>query len=106
MLKSRFLKQFRLILCCAAALSLAGASACKSDYPASGRAATGDPKGPPRAVKTVQVAQTPIGETVTVNGTLAAYDQTTVGMKVAGRLQSISVDLGTIVRKGQAIARL
>ena len=50
--------------------------------------------------------ETPIGETVTVNGTLAAYDQTTVGMKVAGRLRSITVDLGTVVRKGQAIARL
>jgi RND family efflux transporter MFP subunit len=57
-------------------------------------------------VRTVQVAQTPIGETVTVNGTLAAYDQTTVGLKVPGRLQSIAVDLGTVVRKGQAIARL
>ena len=50
--------------------------------------------------------ETPIGDTVTVNGTLAAYDQTTVGMKVAGRLQSITVDLGSVVRKGQAIARL
>src|ERR1041385_2222458 len=102
MLKSQFSKQFRLLLCCAAGLSVAFASACKSNYPASGKAATGDPKGQPRVVKTVQVAETPIGETVTVNGTLAAYDQTTVGMKVAGRLQSISVDLGTIVRKGQA----
>jgi len=54
----------------------------------------------------VQVAETPIGETVTVNGTLAAYDQATVGTKVAGRLQSISVDFGTAVRKGQAIAKL
>ncbi|HEX6187566.1 MAG TPA: efflux RND transporter periplasmic adaptor subunit [Pyrinomonadaceae bacterium] len=81
-------------------------TACKSDYPASGRAAPGDGKGQPRQVKTVPVMQTPIGDTVTVNGTLAAYDQTTVGMKVAGRLQSITVDLGSVVRKGQAIARL
>ena len=81
-------------------------SACKSDYPAAGRAQGTDSKSQPRAVKTVQVTQTPIGETVTVNGTLAAYDQTTVGMKVAGRLQSIVVDLGSVVRKGQAIARL
>lgn len=79
---------------------------CKSDYPASGRAQGTDSKGQARQVRTVQVAQTPIGETVTVNGTLAAYDQTTVGLKVAGRLQMISVDLGTVVRKGQAIAKL
>ena len=90
-----------------ALLTLAVVStACKSDYPASGRAAPGDGKGQPRQVKTVPVVQTPIGDTVTVNGTLAAYDQTTVGMKVAGRLQSITVDLGSVVRKGQAIARL
>ena len=88
------------------ALFVLSSAACKSDYPASGRAASGDGKGQPRPVKTVQVAQTPIGDMVTVNGTLAAYDQTTVGMKVAGRLQSITVDLGSVVRKGQAIARL
>ena len=85
---------------------LVGVAGCKSDYPASGRAANADAKGQPRQVKTVQVTETPIGETVTVNGTLAVYDQATVGTKVAGRLQSISVDLGTVVRKGQAIAKL
>ena len=84
---------------------LVSVAGCKSDYPASGRAANAE-KGQPRQVKTVQVAETPIGETVTVNGTLAAYDQATVGTKVAGRLQSISVDFGTVVRKGQAVAKL
>jgi len=48
----------------------------------------------------------PIGQTVTVNGTLAAYDHTTVGIKVPGRLQTISIDLGTVVHKGQAIAQV
>ena len=48
----------------------------------------------------------PIGETVTVNGTLAAYDHTTVSVKVPGRLQTISVDLGSVVHKGQPIAQL
>ena len=85
---------------------LVSVAGCKSDYPASGRAANADARSQVRQVKTVQVAETPIGETVTVNGTLAAYDQTTVGTKVAGRLQSISVDFGTVVRKGQAIAKL
>src|SRR5690349_7798783 len=94
---------FSALLAGAMLVSLAG---CKSDYPASGRAANADAKSQPRQVKTVQVAETPIGETVTVNGTLAVYDQATVGTKVAGRLQSISVDFGTVVRKGQAIAKL
>ena len=91
---------------CLTGVALVSVVGCKSDYPASGRAANADGKGQPRQVKTVQVAETPIGDTVTVNGTLAAYDQATVGTKVAGRLQSISVDFGTVVRKGQAIAKL
>src|SRR5438067_2755604 len=81
-------------------------SACKSDYPSSGKAASPDSKSAPRPVKTAKVIEMPIGETVTVNGTLAAYDHTTVSMKVPGRLQTISVDLGSVVHKGQVIAQL
>ncbi|MEO8434399.1 MAG: efflux RND transporter periplasmic adaptor subunit [Pyrinomonadaceae bacterium] len=80
--------------------------ACKSDYPASSRQGGGSDKSAARQVRTAPVAQTPVGETVTVNGTLAAYDQTTVSVKVPGRLQSISVDLGSQVRRGQSIAQL
>src|SRR5215813_4553247 len=96
----------RLILLGFCALMLAAATACKSDYPATGKAASPDTKSSARQVKTVKVAETPIGETVTVNGNLAAYDHITVGMKVPGRLQTISVDLGSVVRKGQVIAQL
>ena len=83
-----------------------GSLACKSDYPASGKGANLDSRSQPRRVKTVKVTELPIGETVTVNGTLAAYDRTTVGMKVPGRLQTISIDLGSVVHKGQVIAQL
>ena len=44
--------------------------------------------------------------TITVTGTLAAYDQATVSAKVPGRLESISVDLGTVLRQGQVIAQI
>jgi len=82
-------------------------TACKSDYPASARQArVGTDAKDARQVKTVAVAETPFGETVTANGTLAAFDQTTVSVKVPGRLRSISVDLGTVVSKGQVIAQL
>jgi RND family efflux transporter MFP subunit len=91
---------------CAAALLLGAVTACKSDYPASGKTANTDAKSPARQVKTVKVAEIPVGETVTVNGNLTSYDQTTVGMKVPGRLQTISVDFGSVVRKGQVIAQL
>jgi membrane fusion protein, multidrug efflux system len=88
------------------AVSLVFLVSCKSDYPSSGRAASTDNKSQPRPVKTVKVTELPIGQTVTVNGNLLAYDQTTVSVKVPGRLQSINVDIGTVVRKGQAIAQL
>src|SRR6059058_3961617 len=90
---------WRTALWCVAAVLLTTATACKSDYPASGK--TADGKTQPRQVKTVKVMEMPIGETVTVNGNLAAYDQTTVSMKVPGRLETINVDLGSVVRKGQ-----
>src|SRR3989442_3007641 len=81
-------------------------SACKSDYPSSGKAASPDSKSAARQVKAARVIEMPVGEAVTVNGTLAAYDHTTVSVKVPGRLQTISVDLGSVVHKGQVIAHL
>lgn len=87
-----------------AILLLVAPTACKSDYPASARQRTGDRAA--RQVKIALVAETPFGEAVTANGTLAAYDQTTVSVKVPGRLRSISVDLGSVVRRGQVIAQL
>jgi len=80
-------------------------TSCKSDYQASQR--QGQRPGQnaeARKVKTTTVAETPFGETVTANGTLAAYDQTTVSVKVPGRVSKISVDLGSVVSKGQVIA--
>lgn len=102
----RLRRNLKVFLVCLAGLVPFGLAGCKSDYPASGRAANADAKSQPRQVKTVAVAETPIGDTVIVNGTLAAYDQATVGTKVAGRVQYIYVDFGTVVRKGQQIAKL
>src|SRR6266567_2235914 len=99
-------KPLRAILPAALVLAIIFLPACKSDYPASGKTGSSDTKSVPRQVKTVKVTETPIGETVTVNGTLAAYDQTTAGIKMPGRLQTITVDLGSVVRKGQNIAQL
>lgn len=96
----------RLSLLSITAVLLAVAAGCKSDYPASGKAASPDSKSAARQVKTVKVAETPIGEMVTVNGNLAAYDHLTVSTKIPGRLQTISVDFGSVVRKGQVIAQL
>ena len=85
-------------------LTVFGGAACKSDYPAAARQNRGGDK--PREVRTARVEETPFGEAVTVNGTLAAYDETVASAKVPGRLRAISVDLGTVVRRGQVIAQV
>src|SRR6185503_99750 len=90
------------LLFCGLALLTA---ACKSDYQGSTRQNQPVNKTS-RQVKTARVEETPFGETVTANGTLAAFEQTTAGVKVAGRLSSISVDLGSVVRRGQVIAQV
>ncbi len=101
--KSNYIRSFAgLLFCVLAVLS----AACKSDYPSQARQARPGESGTARQVKTARVEETPFGETVTANGTLAAFDQTTASVKVAGRLRSISVDLGSVVRRGQTIAQV
>jgi RND family efflux transporter MFP subunit len=81
--------------------------ACKSDYPASARQnPAGGDKGEARQVKTVRVSEMPMGRSVNVTGTLAAYDQATLSAKVPGRLRVVNVDLGSVVRRGQVIAQI
>lgn len=86
-----------------AAVALSSA-ACKSGYPVSAKNASDTKEA--RAVKTAQVSEIPMERAVTVSGTLAAQDQATVSAKVPGRVQTIAVDLGSVVRKGQIIAQL
>lgn len=79
---------------------------CKSDYPASSRQGRPGDNKAARQVKTARVEETPFGEAVTVNGTLAAFDQSVASVKVPGRLRSVTVDLGSVVRRGQIIAQV
>ncbi len=83
-----------------------GSSACKSGYPASARQNRSGDNETARQVKTAAVTEIPFGESVNANGTLAAYDQTTASVKVPGRLRTITVDLGSVVRRGQVIAQV
>jgi RND family efflux transporter MFP subunit len=79
--------------------------ACKSGYPVSARNASGEATEA-RPVKISPASERSMERTITVTGTLAAYDQATVSAKVPGRLASISVDLGTVLRQGQIIAQI
>jgi len=79
----------------------------QGDHPASAQQNPTRPEtGAPRSVKVIRVAQVPMERAVTAFGSLAAYDQATVSVKVPGRLRSISVDLGSVVRQGQVIAQI
>lgn len=64
------------------------------------------PMLPSRAVQAVPVETRPMERTVSVIGALAAIDQATLSVKVTGRLQSLTVDLGTRVRKGELVAQI
>jgi RND family efflux transporter MFP subunit len=59
-----------------------------------------------RKVTTVTAVEKPIEQLVVVTGTLAAEQEIILGMKVAGRISDLPVDLGSSVRKGDVIARL
>lgn len=85
-------------------------AACKSGYQAGAQQErAGGGRGEarePRQVKTARVEEMAVGEPLTVNGTLAASDSATVSVKVPGRVQGVGVDLGSVVRRGQLVARL
>ena len=80
---------------------------CQSAPPASPKQnAAREEARPPKSVKVFRVAQVAMERTVTALGSLAAYDQATVSVKVPGRLQHIAVDLGSVVQKGEVIAKI
>lgn len=61
---------------------------------------------PTKAVRLVPAAERALARTATAPGTLAADEQAALSFKVTGRLSALSVDLGSIVTKGQTIAEL
>src|SRR5258706_8384347 len=79
-------------------------SGCNQDTRAS--AAPPAPVTPARTVRVVPATQESVPRTVVVSGTLAAEEQVVLGVKVAGRLAELAVDLGSRVRKGQDVARI
>jgi RND family efflux transporter MFP subunit len=66
----------------------------------------GTPVLPTRSVTTARVEARPMERALSVIGSLAAIDQATLSVKVSGRLQTLSVDLGSRVRKGELVAQI
>lgn len=78
-------------------------ASCKGDE-SSAKAAEKNQK--PKVVHTDRVVARPLGSSVVVSGTLAAFDRASISVKVPGRIQAIAVDLGSRVGAGQVIARI
>lgn len=89
-----------------AAALCAGAAGCKAEG-GKDPSARGAPSAEgPREVVLEQVVEGLVSETVEVSGTLAADEEVTLAAKVAGRLASISVDLASPVKTGDALAQI
>jgi RND family efflux transporter MFP subunit len=95
-------------------LALAG---CGGDTPAAGSMGgrggngpggpkEGGPAGPPREVRLATAEEGRLARTIDVSGTLAADEEAQLGFKIAGRIQQMSVDIGSSLGRGQVIARL
>lgn len=83
---------------------LAGCGPAKDN--AKGKGKEEGPSGPPRPVQTTKAKMQGLEQTIAAVGTLAAYDEATLGVKVSGRMQEMNVDIGTVVKKGQIVAQL
>ena len=68
--------------------------------------ATAAASAAPRDVKTAIVHEEAWSRTLRATGELAAFEEATISTKVAGRLEGISVDLGTRVKHGDMLAAI
>lgn len=59
-----------------------------------------------RAVQVTQARLVPVERIVKSFGSLSAYEQATLSTEVAGRIETIDVDLGAVVRAGDRIAQI
>lgn len=101
------MKSSSAIFLIALAAGLLSAGCSKQEAAAPGGDARSAGGGRPARTVTVATALEQVLErTVAVIGSLAAHDEATLSLKVPGRLQSIAVDLGSSVRRGEIIAQV
>lgn len=81
-------------------------AACESNYPVAAKQTQANDEELFRQVKTITVKEVPLERTISVLGSLAAYDQATMSTKVPGRVLRIPVDFGSVVEQGQILAEI
>jgi len=80
---------------------------CKADSSAATKPTRGGQEAlTTREVRVTSVIAKPLERSMVALGSLAAFDQAAVSVKVPGRLRSITVDLGSVVQQGQLIAQI
>ncbi len=97
------LRKFAIGLVAALPVLLAG---CGGDSRADAKGKGPGKDGPAREVRLARAEEGRLARTISVSGALAADEQAELATKVAGRLERLYVDIGSRVRRGQAIARL
>ena len=88
----------------ALALSLVGCQ--QSPPPAAAQKDASKEAPQPRPVKMVTATEETADRRVSATGTLAADEQVVLGTKVAGRVATITVDLGSRIKRGETVAKL
>jgi RND family efflux transporter MFP subunit len=97
-MKYHFKILFRVLLLLGLAVSLS----CGSET--SGKSSSDST--PKRKVKVVKALKSRLPGTISVSGTLAAEEEVALSFKVQGRIRQIFVDLGSPVKRGQALVEL
>jgi RND family efflux transporter MFP subunit len=93
------------LLTCALMAGLFLSGGCgKSDTPKANAAAA--PELEARVVKVVTAAEKDTERILFANGILAAKDQAALSVKVAGRLEEIPIDVGSVVKRGDMIGQI
>ncbi|MCC6491517.1 MAG: efflux RND transporter periplasmic adaptor subunit [Pirellulales bacterium] len=87
----------------AAALGSAG---CHEQSPGLAAATDQPPKAAPQTVMVINAGLEPWPRTVTLQGSLLPHEDAIVGSKIAGRVESVAVDLGSVVKQGDPLVLL
>jgi RND family efflux transporter MFP subunit len=64
------------------------------------------PPAPPRPVRTVTVEKRPLGEAIVQVGEIEARYETDFGFRIDGKIIARPVEIGSVVKKGEVLARL
>jgi RND family efflux transporter MFP subunit len=99
----RFRLGFRLVVAVFTACGAVLLPACGKK--ADARIAKGEAP-PARTVRLVPAEMRPMDRVITVTGTLAAQEHSVLSAKVPGRLQQLTVDIGSVVKKGDLLAQI